>query len=229
MAAPESVDYYELLMISPRADRAMVEWSVRLMLRRYGPENKATGDVEKYSLVQQAFRTLADSEKRAEYDETYGLDTESTPSEDTADNSKNGHAPKPNALSLLKPAPLRSSVTREHVLTQQQIRQGIISVVYDAMAQRSRNPELGRAEIVRVLGRSNDELEFALWLLREEKLIRTTPNGAYSATAKGVRWAEDGGVPNLSADERDDGSAAQSRKEGAKSDMPLPNDTVSRA
>lgn len=216
-------------MISPKADRAMIEWSVRLMLRRYGPENAATSDVQKYSLVQQAFRTLAEPSKRAEYDEEHALGTESTTPVAATGNHKNGHSPVANPLALLKPAPLRSSVTREHVVSQIQMRQSIVSVLYDTMLHRSRDPELGRSEVSRGLGRSNDELEFALWFLREQQFIRTTPNGAYSITAKGVLWAEGGGVPNLSVDEHDESGVAKNHKDGTKSEMPSPKDTVSRA
>jgi len=215
-------------MISPKADRAMIEWSVRLMLRRYGPENAATSDVQKYSLVQQAFRTLAEPSKRTEYDKEHALQSESTAPVAAPDNSKNGLAPVANPLALLKPALLRSSVTREHVVSQIQMRQSVVSVLYDAMIHRPRDPELGRSEVSRGLGRGNDELEFPLWFLREQQLIRTTPNGAYSITAKGALWAEGGGVPNLSVDELDESGGAQNHRDGTKSEMPLPKDTVNR-
>ena len=109
------------------------------------------------------------------------------------------------------------------------MRRDIIGILYEILINRPRDPELGRAEIARSLGCTNDELESALWFLREQTLIRTTPTGAYSISSTGVVWAESGGVPSLSSEPDDESHVAQGRQDSAQPEVPLPKDTVNSA
>jgi hypothetical protein len=78
------------------------------------------------------------------------------------------------------------------------MRQGVMSSLYDIVVTRPRNPELGRADIARAMNARIDEIEFTIWFLRENDLLKTTNQGLYGITAKGVEWVENGGVPHLS-------------------------------
>jgi len=191
------VDYYEFLMISPQADRAMVEWAVRLMLARYGKKNDQQADEEKYNLVKEAYRTLADPKRRAAYDKS--REEENLP-EDAAPSS-GGASPLPERVEggALDPAAVRVELTAniDDVRLQKRIRQGIMSSLYDVITTRPRNPELGRAEIARAISITIDEMEFAIWYLREQGLLRTTAQGLYAISTEGVDWVENGGVAHL--------------------------------
>ena len=190
------VDYYEFLMISPQADRAMVEWAVRLMLARYGKKNDQQGDEEKYNLVKEAYRVLADPKRRAGYDK----DREAyLPSGEVLGAGGASAMPERADGAPLDPDSIHVSLvaTLDDVRLQKRIRQGLMSSLYDIMITRPRNPELGRAEIARVIGVSIDQMEFAIWYLREQEFLRTTPQGLYTLTTKGVDWVENGGVGHL--------------------------------
>ncbi len=190
------VDYYDFLMISPQADRAMVEWAVRLMLARYGKKNDQQGDEEKYNLVKEAYRTLADPKRRAAYDQQR---EESLAPAPAAGGGKVSTLPARLEGERLEPEAVQVELTAtiEDVRVQRRIRQGIMSSLYDVITTRPRNPELGRAEIARAIGLTIDDMEFGIWYLREQGLLRTTAQGLYAITTKGVDWVENGGVSHL--------------------------------
>jgi hypothetical protein len=202
LAADPFVDYYEFLMVSPTADRAMIEWAVRLMLTRYGKKSGEHTDGAKYELVKEAYRTLADPKRRELYD-TLRRDQLGAPEPELPDE------PAGAAASALVPTRMKdktvtldsirveNSVTRADVELQIKLRQGVMSSLYDIVITRPRNPELGRAEIARAAGVRIDEVEFTIWFLREKGLLKTTNQGLYAITAKGVEWVESGGVPHL--------------------------------
>ncbi len=192
------VDYYEFLMISPQADRAMVEWAARLMLARYGKKNDQQGDEQKYNLVKEAYRTLADPKRRAAYDQERLERTEKP----VAQAVEPGTSALPARIEgeAIDPESIHIELTAniDDVRLQKRIRQGIMSSLYDVIITRPRNPELGRAEIARAVGVSIDEMEFAIWYCREQGLLCSTAQGLYSISTKGVDWVESGGVPHLS-------------------------------
>ena len=191
------VDYYELLMISAQADRAMIEWSVRLMLARYGPKNGQAADPVKYEQVKEAFRTLVDPAKREAYDALRAARSRSAEPSSGAEIAalpERRHDDRPLAPEAVR---IELTAAASDVRLQKRLRQGVVSALYDIVVTRPRNPEMGRAEIARTIGVRNDDLEFAFWFLRERELIRTTNQGLYAITAAGVEWVESGGVPHL--------------------------------
>jgi hypothetical protein len=207
------VDYYEYLMISPNADRAMIEWAVRLMLTRYGKKNGEQADQAKYELVKEAYRTLADPKRRELYDSLRKEHAEIAPESDSLDALSRAVVParsKDQRISI-ESIRVEQTATAADVELQRRLREGVMSSLYDIVITRPRNPELGRAEIARSIGARIDEIEFTIWFLREKDLLKTTNQGLYAITAKGVEWVENGGIPHLA-----------SRAAGATSPQPLP-------
>ena len=68
---PGFQDYYETLQLSPHADAETIDRVFRILVKRYHPDNRDTGNSEKFSEVMEAHRALSDSEKRAAYDVRY--------------------------------------------------------------------------------------------------------------------------------------------------------------
>ena len=62
------VDYYELLQISPNAEPETIHRVFRIMASRYHPDNKETGDNEKFLLLTKAYAVLSDPARRASYE-----------------------------------------------------------------------------------------------------------------------------------------------------------------
>ena len=206
MPPSEFIDYYDLLMVSPQADRAMIEWAVRLLAARYGKKNGRHVDEERYNEVREAYRTLVDPQKREAYDKLRAQKLGAG-----GPSAANG-APTPAAAAQLPPLAVKLepgarrkaedirvvlTATVDDVIVERRKRKGVMSALYDIMVRRPRNPELGRAEIARSAGVSNDELEATLWYLREREILRTTNQGLYSITASGIDWVESGGLEHL--------------------------------
>lgn len=204
LSTEQFVDYYEYLMISPNADRAMIEWAVRLMLTRYGKKNGEQADSAKYELVKEAYRTLADPKRRELYDSLRREQASSSEGPEETDSlealSRAVVPARPKGQRISGDSiQIEQSVTLADVEVQKRLRQGVMSALYDIVVTRPRNPELGRAEIARAIGVSIDETEFTIWFLRERELLRTTNQGLYAISAKGVEWVENGGLPHLAA------------------------------
>ena len=205
LPSDQFVDYYEFLMVSPTADRAMIEWAVRLMLTRYGKKNGEQADPDKYELVKEAYRTLADPKRRELYDSLRKDQVEPEPEPEPAPGpvASEDQALVPADAARKGQKVAAESIQVEHTATvadvrlQKRLREGVMSALYDIVVTRPRNPELGRAEIARAMGTRIDEIEFTMWFLREMGLMKTTNQGLYCITAKGVEWVEDGGVAHL--------------------------------
>jgi hypothetical protein len=196
LSATEFVDYYDFLMVSPQADKAMLEWAVRLMLTRYGPATPETADAAKYETTKAAYRALIDPVKRREYDQ---LRANPDGQPDPAESGKQERrtASSPPGQPPLDKIRVEFDATEEDVRLQVKLRQAVVSALYDVLITNPRNIELGRAEVAKAIHCRIDDLEFPIWFLREVGLIKSSNAGDYSITAGGVQWVEAGGVPHL--------------------------------
>ena len=68
MEATTPADYYEALQISPNADPDTIQRVFRLLAQRFHPDNQETGNESRFRLLHEAYVTLNDPEKRAQYD-----------------------------------------------------------------------------------------------------------------------------------------------------------------
>jgi len=65
------VDYYEMLRVSPGAELESIQRVHRALAARYHPDNKETGNLERFLKVNEAFKVLSDPEKRKDFDSSY--------------------------------------------------------------------------------------------------------------------------------------------------------------
>src|ERR1700683_5798977 len=65
---PRYVDYYEPLEISPKSNSGTIERMFRYLAQRYHPDNKETGDRDSFDALMEAYDTLEDPARRAQYD-----------------------------------------------------------------------------------------------------------------------------------------------------------------
>jgi DnaJ-class molecular chaperone len=74
------LDYYEVMQINRNADLETVHRVYHFMAARFHPDNRKTGDLERFLELGQAYQVLSDPARRAQYDATSAA-TDSEPME----------------------------------------------------------------------------------------------------------------------------------------------------
>jgi len=170
MQNSQLADYYEVLQISPRAERDTIERVFRYMANRFHPDNRDTGNAERFAELVEAYRVLSDASARAKYDLTY-------------DKIREGR------WRLFS----EESVTSD-IGTDSRIRLAILSLLYVIRRNNPSEPGMGSAELERVLGCPEPVIRFHVWYLRENNYITRLETGYFAITAAGVdRVVELGG------------------------------------
>jgi len=155
-------DYYETLQLSPNADEETISRVFRILVKRYHPDNRDSGNTKKFNEVMDAYRILSDPEKRAAYDVRY----------------------EENRATVLKIFDEASAT--DSFDSDRRVFEGILSLLYVA---RRRNPDRGGVGIIqmeRLLGCPSQHLEFPLWYLRQKTWIERLENGLLAITVAGV-------------------------------------------
>ena len=68
------IDHYEILQLSQSADGGTIERVYRLLAKRFHPDNRESGNTDRFTEVQRSFEVLSNPERRAAFDVSY--DTE---------------------------------------------------------------------------------------------------------------------------------------------------------
>ena len=155
-------DYYETLQLNPNADEETINRVFRILVKRYHPDNRDSGNTKKFNEVMDAYRILSDPEKRAAYDVKYDQN-------------------RASVLKLFDEASASDSFDSDR-----RVCEGILSLLY---VSRRRDPDRGGVGIIqmeRLLGCPSQHLEFPLWYLRQKTWVERLENGLIAITAAGV-------------------------------------------
>jgi curved DNA-binding protein len=157
------IDYYDLLLISPDADKEIIERVFRVMAKRYHPDNANTSDRDKFDLISEAHETLSDPGKRAAYDAGY-------------DEHKTVQWQK-----------YYQSTTTDGIEDETQIRFGILSALYQERKHNPSEPGVGQWQLEKLMGWPEKVLAFHIWYLRGKNWIeRMEDDGTLAITPDGV-------------------------------------------
>ena len=171
MTATQLADFYEILQVSPRADRDTIERVFRHLAKRYHPDNRDSGNADTFSKIVEAYRVLTDPEQRARYDIAY----------DRA-----------------KAAQWRifdQETTNSEIAADARIRSSILALTYVARRNDTANPGVGSLELEQTLGCPESLMAFHIWYLREQGLIQRDHSGRFAITAAGVSHVLERGGP----------------------------------
>lgn len=161
-----SCDYYEILQVSRTAHLDTIHRVFHLLAQRYHPDNRETGDEEKFRLAVEAHTVLSDSERRAAHDvQLAEEDRGRLRIFDTIENT-------------------------EGVQAELRKRRGILRLLYTRRITNPRDPALRGRDFVQMLGCPPEHLEFAFWFLKENKLVQRADNNAFEITWQGVEAFE---------------------------------------
>ena len=163
------VNYYEDLQVSPNADLETIERVYRLLAKRYHPDNRVSGNSEKFDIITTAYKFLSDPEKRAAFDAKY---------EDALNH-------KLKAMSKIS--------SSEGLENDQQIRHAILSILYADRRQNPSDSGVGSWRLEKLLEWPEKILEFHIWYLKEKGWIQRVDTGGYAITASGVEIVEENG------------------------------------
>ena len=162
MSGSNVVDYYEVLQVSPRADRETIERVFRYLANRFHPDNQETGNADRFSELVESHNVLGDPVERARYDVSYQRLREDRWHLFTQDTVNN------------------------EIAADNRIRIAILSILFVARRNNPAEPGVGTVEIERLLGCPEPVIRFHLWYLRENGWIVRLDMGALAITATGV-------------------------------------------
>ncbi len=157
------VDYYETLQISPNADQETVHRVYRVQAQRFHPDNQDSGNAEAFRLISNAYQTLSDPKKRAEYDVQHR-----------------------NSRTQARRQEFEQTTNTSTLADEHRKRHEILTILYRKRLAHPDQPSMGLRELLDVLGMPREQLEFSLWYLKEGGYINRTDSARHSITLKGV-------------------------------------------
>jgi curved DNA-binding protein CbpA len=166
MPDPDFVDFYELLQISPNAERETIERVHKMLAVRFHPDNPETGNVDQFILLNRAYEMLTDPEARAVYDEAY-----------------HQHDVEPIPLFELREFAMGVDGEANR-------RMGILCLLYN---RRRANPDdagLSILEFEKMMSIPREHLMFTMWYLREQSCVKQNESSDFEITGAGVDYVE---------------------------------------
>jgi len=162
MADSALKDWYEVLQVSPRADHETIERVFRYLANRFHPDNRETGDVDRFTEIVAAYEVLSSAAKRVKYDLSYETVREAR-------------------WKLFN----HESVD-DNVGTDARIRVALLSILYVVRRNNPGEPGVGTMELERLLQCPEQVIRFHVWYLRENAWISRLETGYVAITALGV-------------------------------------------
>lgn len=167
-------DYYEVLQVSPHADGETIERVFRHLARRYHPDNKESGNADRFTEIVDAYAVLSDPEQRAKYDVAY-------------------ERVRQERWSIFD-----QDSTASEIVSDTRIRHALLSLLYASRRNSAREPGMGVVKLERLLGCATHIIEFHVWYLREKDWVERLDTGLLAITAAGIDRLFDLGGPQSS-------------------------------
>jgi curved DNA-binding protein len=161
-------DHYEILRLSQSADEESIQRVYRQLAKRYHPDNSETADPQAFLRVNQAWRILSDPQKRRTYDQ---------------ERNAQGRESRPRFQ-------LRSREFFIGLKGEQNRRMAILCLLYRRRTIDYQNPEMSILDIEQLTGFTREEIGFALWYLREKKMVQMTDTSQFCIGADGIDYVE---------------------------------------
>jgi len=169
MSAPVSgkfQDHYIVLGLDPKSDSEAIQTAYSKLAQKYHPNNAETGDENKFEAVNLAYEVLSDPSLRAGFDQVKGVDHE-------AGNPKFTGTAFFQALE--QGAALRAAV---------------LCILYDRRRVKSFKPSLSMRHLESMLHVTAEQLNFALWYLKQRGLVVNDDKSSMEITVEGMDHLE---------------------------------------
>lgn len=162
-----SDNYYDFLQISPKAQPETIQRVYRFLAARYHPDNRETGDPQKFLLLNQAYAVLSNTERRARYDATFKHRQE-----------------EPSAV-------FETVDFLDGIEGEVNRRLAVLSLLYRHCRANVHNARVSLLDLEKQMGFPREYLDFAIWYLRTKKFVKQEDNAELSLTALGVDYVEE--------------------------------------
>jgi hypothetical protein len=169
----EDSDYYEFLQINPKAGQEAIHRVYRFMAARFHPDNPDTGDVEKFLLLNRAYESLSDPQRRAEYD---------------AARSAREVTPDPIFGMSTFVNGIEGEVNR---------RLAILAILYNKRRMNSSEPGMSLWDLEKKMSFPREYLDFAVWYLKAKGYVTLADNSDLTLTVTGVDYVEGNSENNV--------------------------------
>src|SRR5262249_15846928 len=186
MAASAEQNYYETLQLSPAAEQLVITKVYRLLAAYYHPDNKQTGDEEKFKQILKAYEILSDPAKRSRYDLEFFGPTQKGRTEEKKSNLSQTRDSLKTRLGNLD----ESRFSSESELSERDLRKFMLLALYDVRRNNPGRPELSLLVLSELFGCTADNLEFSCWYLKEKAMIKISESADFSITIAGVDYVE---------------------------------------
>jgi curved DNA-binding protein len=166
MPDDQTIDYYEVLQISPNADADTVQRVFRLLAQRFHPDNAESGDADRFRALHDAYSVLSVPERRAQYDVHH---------------------------QALRQERWRFTATVKGASDfeiEQQMRCTILEILYARRRADPGSPSLSNLELSQLTGQPREHLEFTIWYLAQRKYVIRDDASRLTITADGVDHVE---------------------------------------
>jgi curved DNA-binding protein CbpA len=190
MAASSEQTYYETLQVSPRAEQLVITKVYRLLAAYYHPDNKQTGDEERFKQILKAYEVLSDPAKRSRYDLEFFGPTQKTASANPAEEKRSNFSQTKESLKSRLGNLDESHLSSESDLSERDLRKFVLLALYDVRRNNPGKPELSLLVLSELFGCTVDNLEFSSWYLKEKALIKISESADFSITVSGVDYVE---------------------------------------
>jgi len=186
---PENL--YEVLQLSPSAEQLVITKVYRLLAAYYHPDNKQTGDEERFKLVLKAYEVLSDPAKRSRYDlETLGKSSQTTHRAGVADSAQTAARSKEELKAKFGFGDDGNGTSGDSNISERELRKLLLMALYDVRRNTPNKPELSLLVLSELLGCTVEDLEFSNWYLKEKGYIKISESADFSVTIAGVDYVE---------------------------------------
>lgn len=170
------IDYYEFLQISPNAELETINRVYRFLAIRLHPDNRKTGDLEKFLLLKKAHDVLSDPTRRAEYDAAYN---DAAYNDAAYENESTQAAPLCTWVDFM-----------DNIEGELNRRLAVLGLLYIRRRTHPNNPEVSLMTLEKSMGFPRDYLDFTTWYLKNKELITKSDNVTFTLTVQGVDFVE---------------------------------------
>ena len=167
MVEEGTADYYDLLQVSSGAEPETLNRVYRLLAQRYHPDNRETGDEERFREITDAYRVLSDPERRAKYDVA--------------------HLQRRQDRWRLVSAGAQNENDFE---LEQSYRLTLLEALYTKRRLEPHAPGIFTMELEELIGRAREHLEFTVWFLMQKGYIARDDNSRIQLTVEGAEFLE---------------------------------------